>query len=62
MSYLYMLITKDELELPLAVADSPSELSRMIGVSSNTIKSSISHAKRKGKWCRYIKVKVEDDG
>lgn len=59
MSYLYILITKDELELPLAVADSPSELSKMIGVSSNTIKSSISKTKKKGKWSRYIKVEVE---
>lgn len=61
MSYLYILVSKDKLELPLAVADSPAELGRMIGVSKSTIDSSISHAKRKGKWCRYIKVKVEDD-
>lgn len=56
---LYMLVSKDELELPLAVADSPAELARMIGASSNSIKSAISKSKRKGTKSQYKKVEVE---
>lgn len=39
---LYMKCTTDELELPLAVADSIPELAKMTGNSENTIRSSIS--------------------
>lgn len=58
MSYLYMLVSKDELELPLAVAGNPAELGRMIDVNANTISSAISKAKSKGNKSRYVKVKV----
>lgn len=58
MSYLYMLVTKDELELPIAVADSPAELGRMIGVNANTISSAISKAESRGNKSRYVRVEV----
>ena len=35
--YLYMATTKDEYELPIAVADSVSELAEMLGMKSTTI-------------------------
>ena len=40
---LYMKVTKDEYELPLAVAESASELGRMVGTSGSVVLSSISH-------------------
>lgn len=40
---LYMKTTKDDLELPVAVAGSANELAEMIGTSVGTVKSSISH-------------------
>lgn len=40
---LYLATTHDEYELPVAVADSPSELAMMLGTTANCISSSISH-------------------
>lgn len=39
---LYLLVTSDKYELPLAVADSMEELARMAGVTVGTVTSSIS--------------------
>lgn len=55
---IYMYVTKDEFELPLAVAESPDELARMVGTTKNVVLSAISH-KHLG-WER-IEVKEADD-
>lgn len=39
---LYLWVTSDKYELPLAVADSMEELARMAGVTVGTVTSSIS--------------------
>lgn len=59
--YLYMLISLDELELPLAVADSASGLARMLNRSPHTILSAMSHAKKSGKRSQYVKVRYLED-
>ncbi len=53
---LYMRTTTDDMELPVAVADSPGELAEMVGTTKECVMSSISH-KHKG-WYR---VEVEED-
>ena len=53
---LYLRTTTDELELPVAVADSAKELAEMTGTTAACVLSSISHG-HKG-WER---VEVEDD-
>ena len=60
---MYMLIDiDDEFELPLAIADSASELARMVGVSPNTIKSATSAVKHgRVKRSRYIYVDDTDE-
>ena len=56
---LYMAVTADKYEIPLAVATNAEELSRMTGYSRTTIVSSIS--KRLNGKIRGIKfVKVEE--
>lgn len=59
--YIYMLVTKDKYELPLVVADSVAELAKKLSVSPNVIYSIMSHAKKKGRKCRYVKVEYEDE-
>ena len=55
MKKLYIQVSKDKYRLPLAVADSVPELSRMTGVSINAIASSIS------KGCStYERVIIDD--
>lgn len=41
----YMKVTRDKYELPIAVADSVRELSRMTGTTENSIWSNITHQK-----------------
>jgi hypothetical protein len=61
---LWMKVTSDEYELPVAVADSVGQLAKLCGVSVNTIYTSMSHAKhqyRGHKSTCYIRVRVEVD-
>lgn len=54
----WMEVTKDDLELPVAVAETIEELARITGKSVNNIKSQISKAKKQGSRARYIRVEV----
>lgn len=58
----YMEITKDEFELPVAVAETTAELARIRGVAHNTIKSVMYHAKKNESKCKYIKVVMDEEG
>jgi hypothetical protein len=60
MTKVYMKITKDKYELPLAVANSAEELARICGVTRNGIDTLIS-LRKSGKFkTSYIKVEIED--
>ena len=52
---IYMEVTQDEYELPVAVADSASELARMAGVSPEMVRV---HTKRPGG--RFVRVEADD--
>ena len=59
--HVYLLVTKDEFELPLAVADSMYELARICGVTPSTIMHSVSTtSKRQVKNSQYKRVWVSD--
>ena len=59
---LYLRVTKDKYELPVAVADSPRELAKMCGVAKSGILSAISHEKSGRTHSSIYKlVEVEDD-
>ena len=57
---LYMKVTKDEYELPVAVAETKAELARMLGIKREHVRTAFSHAK-KFKNPTYVVVEVEDD-
>lgn len=58
---LWMMVSKDKYELPLAVADSAPQLAEMVGVSVNSIFSSYScYIHGKHKFSRYRKVEIEE--
>lgn len=67
MAVVWMKVTLDRLQLPIAVADTAKELAEMLGmVSANSIYSSLSRAeakRREGRpaQSRYVTVEVEDD-
>ena len=58
---LYMEVTKDKYELPVAVADSVTELARLVGIGKSGVSKSITYAKRYGGKSKYVKVVLEDD-
>lgn len=58
---LYMKVTSDEYELPLYVASSPTELAEKVGTTRMTILSAISHAKKRGGRCKYVRVVINDE-
>lgn len=58
---LWMAVSRDKYELPLAVADSIEELAELCGVKVTSIRSYICHAKKYGTRCKYVVVEVEDE-
>ena len=54
---LYLKVTKDKYELPVAVAATKQELARMVGRDE----SGIYRAFREGRESCYVEVEVEDD-
>lgn len=59
---LYIAVTRDKYELPIAVADSASELARMLGVKSGTVYRSINKVDEGiSKKSMYHRVVVEED-
>ena len=60
--YVYMKITKDKYELPVAVAESTTELAKICGLkNSGSVRSMINEPIRLGFRPTYIKVEVTED-
>lgn len=58
---LWIAVSRDKYELPIAVADSIEELAELCGVKPNSIRSYLSHTKKNGKRCKYVAIEVEDE-
>lgn len=58
---IWMLVTDDEYEFPLQIADSAVELARICGVTPNDIRSAVSHSKERGGRSIYVKVDIDDE-
>lgn len=59
---MYMAVTTDKYELPLAVADTARELGKLLNVSGNLIHSSISKNQNgKARKMRFLKIDLTDD-
>ena len=60
---LYLAIGPPPYELPLAVADSPTELGRLVGAPADTVRTHVCRAMRgQVRLVKYIRVDVEEDG
>lgn len=60
--YVYMLVSKDEYQLPMAMADSAAELAEMTGTPLNTVRSTICKEKQgKLKRPRFVRVEIDDE-
>lgn len=56
---MWVKVTKDEYELPEAVADTAAELAKMFGVSRFAVRDSASHY-RHGKIKKPVFLKIEE--
>jgi len=54
---LYLKVTKDRYELPVAIADSKAELADMLGVDRTSVYKGL---KRREGMSMYVKVEVDD--
>lgn len=58
----WLAITTDELELPIAVADTARELGKIIGKTENAIFKTVEHYKfgknKRKKICPYVRVEI----
>lgn len=63
--YVWMAVSRDGLELPIAVADTTRELARMVGVHEETIRTEVSRFKSgkslKKKHQHFFKVYLEEE-
>lgn len=58
---IYLAVSNDELQLPIAIADSARELAYICHTTENNIRSCISKAKKYGYHSKFIVVEAEDD-
>lgn len=56
---IWMAVTPDKYELPVAVADSAEELGKKLGKTANAIYSSICNARKRGHKSQYVKVVID---
>lgn len=57
----WLMITDDQYELSLAVADTAVELAKIVGTTANAIRTSYDHYKHKAtKSSRFRKVEFDD--
>lgn len=59
--FVYMKVSKDEYELPEAIADSIIELAQMLGVKRQSIYDSMKNAKKLGRITPYKKVDIGEE-
>lgn len=57
---LWLLVTSDEYELPLAVADSAVRLARLLKVKPQTIRNQVCNARRRGINSHYKVIEIEE--
>ena len=56
--YLFIAVTRDEYELPLAVAESGDELGRMLGLSPGAVTHWMKKCGDHGWWCPYRSIYI----
>ena len=59
---LWMKVTNDEYELPIAVAENLSELAKMTGLSVSSLQSMFCRKRKGVKPCKgYVEVYIDDE-
>lgn len=59
--FVYMKVTRDRYELPVAVADTGDELAKLCGVSIHNVYNAIRKARLLGHNCQYVRVDIGEE-
>ena len=57
--YIWMMVTRDKYELPLAIADTARELAEMTGLHETSIMKGVLSYEAGSKYSRFRKVRVD---
>jgi hypothetical protein len=57
----YMAVTKDRFQLPVAVADSAAELAELVGVCVNTVFHGAWRSEHMDKVGKYLRVEIDEE-
>ena len=60
MRKLYLAVSRDKYELPVAVSDTPGGLADLCGTTKGTVLSVISHAKERKCTPSYLRIKYTE--
>lgn len=60
-NYIYMRVTADEYELPVAIADSAWKLAQICGTAVSAIMYGIRNREEHGRFSVYVRVKVKEE-
>lgn len=59
-AYIWMMVSDDKYEFPLAIADTARQLAEMIGSTENNVRSDYCHYMQgRTKSCRYRRVELD---
>lgn len=58
---LWLMVTQDELSLPIVVADSLNALANKLGVDPSAITHSMKRNRDKGQYPRYVSVEYTEE-
>lgn len=56
--YIWIKVTHDKFELPVAVADTAAELERELGLAHGTVRRVVCDCKKHERWCGYRRIYV----
>lgn len=54
-----MEISDDEYELPLAIADNPSQLAKLLNIDHASVYKTLARPHKR--FCKYVEVEIEED-
>lgn len=58
--YIYMEVTQDEYELPVAIASTSTELAKLCKTTPNAIRQGLHRRQNPKRWSRFVRVDVEE--
>lgn len=56
--YIWMMVTSDEYELPIVIADSSTKLAKIVGTDTSDVCAG-ARKREQGRFSRYVRIELE---